>query len=164
MKRPVYIGTEKPQELAAHVLRATIEARSGGNVEVHFLNRAMAAAGFRVLVPDQRGYNVSDKPKGVRPYNLDDLALDVIGLIGGAGREKACVVAHDWGGAVGWWLGMKFPDRVGRLGEIATRPPARGGEPERIAARALQPAPVRVGLGRPLGPARPPGAGSARCC
>ncbi|HEX7185298.1 MAG TPA: alpha/beta hydrolase [Thermoanaerobaculia bacterium] len=75
----------------------------------------LAAAGFRVLVPDQRGYNLSDKPKGVRPYNLDDLALDVIGLIGGAGREKACVVAHDWGGAVGWWLGMKFPDRVERL-------------------------------------------------
>ena len=75
----------------------------------------LAAAGFRVLVPDQRGYNLSDKPKGVRPYNLDDLALDVIGLIGGAGRQKARVVAHDWGGAVGWWLGMKFPDRVERL-------------------------------------------------
>lgn len=75
----------------------------------------LAAAGFRVLVPDQRGYNLSDRPRGVRPYNLDDLALDVIGLIGGAGRDRACVVGHDWGGAVGWWMGMKFPDRLERL-------------------------------------------------
>jgi len=48
MKRAVYIGTEEAQELAAYVLRATIEARSGGKVEVHFLNRAMDAAGLRV--------------------------------------------------------------------------------------------------------------------
>jgi hypothetical protein len=48
MKRSVYIGTEGDQELAAHVLRATIQAHTSGDVEVHFLNRAMRAAGFEV--------------------------------------------------------------------------------------------------------------------
>lgn len=75
----------------------------------------LAGAGFRVLVPDQRGYNTSDKPRGVRAYNLDLLALDIVGLIDDAGREKAYVVAHDWGGMVGWWLGFKHADRLESL-------------------------------------------------
>ncbi len=74
-----------------------------------------AEAGFRVLAPDQRGYNTSDKPKGVRAYGRDDLARDVLGLIDEAGREKAYVVGHDWGGAVAWGLGMKHPERIERL-------------------------------------------------
>lgn len=75
----------------------------------------LAGAGYRVLVPDQRGYNTSDKPQGVRAYNLDLLARDIVGLIDDAGREKAYVVAHDWGGMVGWWLGLKHADRLERL-------------------------------------------------
>jgi pimeloyl-ACP methyl ester carboxylesterase len=75
----------------------------------------LAAAGFRVVVPDQRGYNWSDRPRGVRSYNLDELALDVVCLIDALGRERAAVAAHDWGGAVGWWLGMKHADRLDRL-------------------------------------------------
>lgn len=74
-----------------------------------------AEAGFRVLAPDQRGYNTSDKPKGVRAYGRDSLAGDVLGLINEAGREKAYVVGHDWGGIAAWWLGMKHPDRIERL-------------------------------------------------
>jgi pimeloyl-ACP methyl ester carboxylesterase len=75
----------------------------------------LAAAGFRVLVPDQRGYNTSDKPRPVAAYGLDELALDVVGLIDAAGVEKACVVGHDWGGVVGWWLGIRHPQRIERL-------------------------------------------------
>ncbi|HSN86803.1 MAG TPA: alpha/beta hydrolase [Thermoanaerobaculia bacterium] len=75
----------------------------------------LAGAGFRVLVPDQRGYNLSDKPLGVRSYGIDILARDVLGLIDDAGREKAFVVGHDWGGAVGWWLGARHPDRLEKL-------------------------------------------------
>jgi epoxide hydrolase 4 len=74
-----------------------------------------AEQGFRVLAPDQRGYNTSDKPKGVRAYGRDTLALDVLGLIDEAGREKAYVVGHDWGGVAAWWLGMKHPERIERL-------------------------------------------------
>lgn len=75
----------------------------------------LAAAGFRVVAPDQRGYNLSDKPRGVHAYNLDTLALDVVGLLDALGREKACIAGHDWGGAVAWWLGMKHGQRIERL-------------------------------------------------
>ena len=76
---------------------------------------ALAEAGFRVLAPDQRGYNLSDKPKHVRNYNLDLLAQDVVGLIDGLGREKAFLVGHDWGGAAAWWVAIKYPERIERL-------------------------------------------------
>lgn len=76
----------------------------------------LAEAGFRILVPDQRGYNLSDKPRGIRSYGIDILARDVLGLIDDAGREKAFVVGHDWGGAVGWWLGARHPERLEKLG------------------------------------------------
>jgi epoxide hydrolase 4 len=75
----------------------------------------LAAAGFHVLAPDQRGYNLSDKPRRVSDYNLDTLALDVVGLIDALGEQKARVVGHDWGGVVGWWLGVKHADRLERL-------------------------------------------------
>src|SRR3954453_4756183 len=55
----------------------------------------LAAAGYRVLVPDQRGYNLSGKPRRVSSYNLDLLARDVVAMIDGAGVEKARVVGHD---------------------------------------------------------------------
>src|SRR5579872_6661067 len=76
---------------------------------------AFAAAGYRVLVPDQRGYNLSEKPRGVASYRLDRLAADVVGLIDDAGRERACLAGHDWGGAVAWWVGVNFPRRLDRL-------------------------------------------------
>jgi len=76
---------------------------------------SFAAAGYRVLVPDQRGYNLSDKPRGAASYRLDRLARDVVGLIDDAGRERACLAGHDWGGAVAWWVGVNFPGRLERL-------------------------------------------------
>jgi pimeloyl-ACP methyl ester carboxylesterase len=75
----------------------------------------LAAAGFHVLAPDQRGYNLSDKPRKIAAYNLDILARDVVGLIEEAGAGKARVVGHDWGGAVAWWLGSKHPERLEKL-------------------------------------------------
>lgn len=76
---------------------------------------ALAAAGYRVWAPDQRGYNLSDKPKGIAAYSLDELAADVVGLIDAAGHEKAIVVGHDWGAGVAWWLSIRHPSRVERL-------------------------------------------------
>ena len=75
----------------------------------------LAAAGYRVWVPDQRGYNLSAKPPGLAAYNLDVLAADVVGLLDAAGREKASLVGHDWGGAVAWWVASKYPERLERL-------------------------------------------------
>jgi epoxide hydrolase 4 len=76
---------------------------------------SLAAAGFRVLAPDQRGYNLSDKPRGVSSYSLDLLARDIVGLIDDTGHDKAYVAGHDWGGAVGWWLGVHHPERIEKL-------------------------------------------------
>jgi pimeloyl-ACP methyl ester carboxylesterase len=76
---------------------------------------ALAEAGYWVWVPDQRGYNLSDKPRSTAAYRLDKLAADIIGLINAAGREKAMIVGHDWGAAVAWWLGIKHPTRVEKL-------------------------------------------------
>ena len=74
-----------------------------------------AAAGYRVLVPDQRGYNLSGKPPSVRHYGLDTLVADVVGLVREAGRDSTLLVGHDWGGAVAWWTAVRHPDLVQRL-------------------------------------------------
>ena len=76
---------------------------------------ALAAAGYRVWAPDQRGYNLSDKPKGIDAYTLDQLVADVIGLIDAAGCAKAYLVGHDWGAAVAWWTAIKYQQRVRKL-------------------------------------------------
>ncbi len=77
-----------------------------------------ASAGFRVWAPDQRGYNLSDKPRGVAAYHIDTLADDVIELIQAAGRGKAFVVGHDWGAAVAWHLVTYHPGRIEKLGVL----------------------------------------------
>lgn len=85
---------------------------------------ALAAAGYRVWAPDQRGYNRSDKPAGIAAYNLDQLTLDVVGLLDAAGVEKARVVGHDWGAAVAWWLAVVHPERVEKLAILNVPHPA----------------------------------------
>lgn len=73
---------------------------------------ALAAAGYRVWAPDQRGYNLSDKPGRVADYALPTLAADIIGLLDAAGRPQARVVGHDWGGIVAWYLAAHYPARI----------------------------------------------------
>ena len=80
--------------------------------------RALAEAGYRVVVPDQRGYNLSEKPDGLDAYRLSTLSGDVAALVAAEGRERAHVVGHDWGAAVAWDLALRHPDRLDRLGII----------------------------------------------
>jgi epoxide hydrolase 4 len=77
--------------------------------------KPLVAAGYRVVVPDQRGYNLSDKPQGIHNYRLGALSADIVELIRSFGREKAIVVGHDWGGMVAWHLAMHHPEVVKRL-------------------------------------------------
>jgi pimeloyl-ACP methyl ester carboxylesterase len=77
--------------------------------------KPLVEAGYRVVVPDQRGYNLSDKPSGVHNYRVDALASDVVELIRSFGRESAMVVGHDWGGVVAWHLAMHHPKVVEKL-------------------------------------------------
>lgn len=75
----------------------------------------LAQAGFRVIVPDQRGYNLSDKPQGRGDYRLDTLVDDIVGLADGLGLAAFHVVGHDWGGIVAWRLAATHPERVRTL-------------------------------------------------
>lgn len=77
--------------------------------------RHLSASGYRVWAPDQRGYNLSDKPERVVAYALDESTADVVGLIDAAGEERAFVVAHDWGAAVAWNLASRHPDRISKM-------------------------------------------------
>jgi epoxide hydrolase 4 len=84
----------------------------------------LAERGFRVMAPDQRGYNESDKPRGVSAYRIQEMTADVLGLMDAAGRDKAHVVGHDWGGGVAWMVGMTHPERVETLTVLNAPHPA----------------------------------------
>jgi pimeloyl-ACP methyl ester carboxylesterase len=75
----------------------------------------LAAAGFRVVAPDTRGYNLSSKPDGVAAYDVAKLADDVRGLIHERGAETAMLVGHDWGGTAAWYTAMNHPEVVDRM-------------------------------------------------
>lgn len=85
---------------------------------------ALAGAGLRVIVPDQRGYNTSSKPRGIAAYAIERLAGDVVGLLDEAEERRACIVGHDWGALVAWWLALAHPDRVERLAVLNVPHPA----------------------------------------
>jgi epoxide hydrolase 4 len=78
----------------------------------------LAQAGFHVLVPDLRGYNLSDKPARVSAYHLDELAQDILALVEWAGKEKALLAGHDWGGLLAWHLAIRFPERFEKVAVV----------------------------------------------
>ena len=75
----------------------------------------LAAAGFLVVVPDQRGYNLSDKPRGVARYALTELVSDVIAIADQLGQQRIFLAGHDWGAAVAWSAALLYPQRVAKL-------------------------------------------------
>lgn len=81
-------------------------------------------AGLRTLAPDQRGYSPRARPRSRAAYRMSALADDVVELLDVNELEHAHVVGHDWGGAVGWDLAGRFPDRVRSLTVLSTPHPA----------------------------------------
>ncbi len=86
---------------------------------------ALAAAGFHVVAPDMRGYNLSDKPADWRAYALESLADDIAGLIRHFGETCADVAGHDWGAAVAYGVAMYRPEVVRRLAILNVPHPER---------------------------------------
>ncbi|GHJ43270.1 epoxide hydrolase [Catellatospora sp. TT07R-123] len=82
----------------------------------------LAAAGYRVVAPDQRGYARSDQPDDVQAYSLFHLAGDVIGLIDALGEQTAVLVGHDWGAPVAWVTAMLRPDVVRAVAGLSVPP------------------------------------------
>jgi pimeloyl-ACP methyl ester carboxylesterase len=76
---------------------------------------ALAAAGYRAVAPDLRGYALSDKPDGLEAYTGEALVDDVAGLLAAEGAARATVIGHDWGGVVAWLTALRRPDLVDRL-------------------------------------------------
>ena len=73
------------------------------------------AKNFKVVAPDLRGYNDSDKPQEQSAYVMTELVRDVEGIIRGLGYEKCVLVAHDWGGGIAWSFAYAYPQMVERL-------------------------------------------------
>jgi pimeloyl-ACP methyl ester carboxylesterase len=119
---------------------------------------------FQVVAIDQRGYNLSDKPKGVESYDMQLLVNDVAAVVRHLQRERATIVGHDWGGVVAWQVAMRMPQLVDHL-VILNLPHPNGlirelrSNPEQIKnseyARDFQrkaPADPTVFFGRPMTP------------
>lgn len=85
---------------------------------------ALARAGFRVILLDQRGFGRSGRPPDVAAYAFPELVGDVLAVLDHCGVERAHVVGHDWGAAVAWVLAATAPDRVDRLAVLSVGHPA----------------------------------------
>jgi len=89
---------------------------------------AIAAAGFRAIAPDQRGYGRSDTPPVVEDYRIQELIGDLCGLLDALELERATFVGHDWGALVLWHMALLQPERIDRMAVLNIpfwpRPPA----------------------------------------
>ncbi len=87
----------------------------------------LAAAGFRIIAPDMRGFGASDAPADVASYGIDTIVADMTGLLDALGIEKAVWVGHDWGGLIVWPAALLQPARVAGVIGVNTphlpRPP-----------------------------------------
>lgn len=92
---------------------------------------ALVAAGYRTVAPDLRGFGESSRPRSVEAYALPELVADVTGLLDELGVDRAHLVGHDWGAAVGWATALLAPGRVTTLTALSVGHPAafRGAGP-----------------------------------
>jgi soluble epoxide hydrolase/lipid-phosphate phosphatase len=82
--------------------------------------RALAAAGFRAIAPDQRGYGETDAPQPIESYTQQQLVADIVGMLDALDLAKCVIVGHDWGGAVAWNAALMAPDRIERVVGVNT--------------------------------------------
>jgi pimeloyl-ACP methyl ester carboxylesterase len=80
----------------------------------------IADAGFRVIVPNQRGYGDSDAPADSQSYSVKNLVADATGVLDALGIEQAIFVGHDWGSMPAWYAGVYAPDRVHAVASLCT--------------------------------------------
>ncbi len=98
---------------------------------------ALAAAGYHVLAPDQRGYGGSTRPADISDYNIADLSADLIGLLDDVGAEQAVLIGHDWGAPVVWSSAQLHPGRVAAAVGLSVPPVPRAQVPPTQAFRAI---------------------------
>lgn len=96
----------------------------------------LAAAGFTVAAPDQRGYGGSSCPPQVSDYDVAELAADAAGVIDHFGPSPAVVIGHDWGAPVAWHTALRYPDRVRGVGSLSVPHAHRAANPPLESMRA----------------------------
>ena len=79
----------------------------------------LAAAGYHVVAPDQRGYGQTDKPEAVEDYHILKLTADIVGLVRALEEKQAVIVGHDWGAPVAWHCTLLRPDIFHALGLLS---------------------------------------------
>jgi pimeloyl-ACP methyl ester carboxylesterase len=89
----------------------------------------LAAAGYHVIAPNQRGYGNSSRPTEVTDYDIEHLSGDLIALLDHYGYEDATFVGHDWGAMVVWGLTLLHPDRVNKVINLSLPYQERGEQP-----------------------------------
>jgi pimeloyl-ACP methyl ester carboxylesterase len=90
---------------------------------------ALVDAGYRVAVPDVRGYGGSDKPQPVEAYSIKEMTADIAGLIEGLGEKQAILIGHDWGAPIVWNTSLFFPDKVRAVAGLSVPFTGRGPAP-----------------------------------
>lgn len=85
----------------------------------------LALAGYRVIAPDMRGYNLSGKPLDISAYGGRTLVEDIAALLRACGEERAHIVGHDWGGVVAWAFAMTHPEKIRTLAVLNSPHPER---------------------------------------
>jgi len=73
---------------------------------------------YQLIIPDMRGYNLSDKPEGVKNYRIELLVDDIVGLIDHFGFKSVYLAGHDWGGVLSWFISEKYPNKIKKLAII----------------------------------------------
>jgi pimeloyl-ACP methyl ester carboxylesterase len=97
----------------------------------------LAAAGYHVLAPDQRGYGGSSRPESLDEYSIVALTADLIGLLDDAGAQRATFVGHDWGSIIAWHMPLLHPDRVAAVAGLSGPPVPRSRKPPIAAWRKV---------------------------
>ncbi len=98
---------------------------------------ALAAAGYHVVAPDQRGYGGSSRPDEIDAYDITALTGDLVGLIDELGAPRAALVGHDWGAVVVWSTALLHPDRVAAVAGLSVPPVPRPRTPPTEAFRRI---------------------------
>lgn len=97
----------------------------------------LAAGGYHVLAPDQRGYGGSSRPAAVEAYDIHQLTADLVGLLDDVGAQRAAWVGHDWGAAVAWNAPLLHPDRVAAVAALSVPATPRSHVPPTKAWRKI---------------------------
>jgi len=98
---------------------------------------ALAAAGYRVVAPDQRGYGETEAPPQIEDYDIFHLTSDVAGLLDALGEDRAVVVGHDWGALVAWWSALLRPERFRAVAALSVAWTGRAPAPPTEIFRAI---------------------------